>query len=72
MHQKVGKHRRLVLAINAAAIELQHRLAVAYRDHSLSQSLAWNSPIDERPRARMRTSHRPRTVRDQVPPAPAR
>lgn len=53
MHQKVGKHRRLVLAINAAAIELQHRLAVAYRDHSLSQSLAWNSPIDERPRARM-------------------
>lgn len=42
--------------INDAATELQQRLAVAYRDHNLSQSLAWNSPIDETLRAQMRTS----------------
>lgn len=42
--------------INDAATELQRRLAVAYRDHNLSQSLPWNSPIDETLRAQMRTS----------------
>lgn len=42
--------------INDAATELQRRLAVAFRDHNLSQSLAWNSPIDETLRAQLRTT----------------
>lgn len=41
--------------INDASTELQRRLAVAYRDHNLSESLAWNAPIDETLRAKMRT-----------------
>lgn len=36
-----------VLVINDAATELHRRLAVAYWDHNLSQSVAWNLPIDE-------------------------
>jgi conjugative relaxase-like TrwC/TraI family protein len=42
--------------INDASTELQRRLAVAFRDHNLSQSLPWNHPVDEALRARMRTS----------------
>jgi conjugative relaxase-like TrwC/TraI family protein len=42
--------------INDASTELQRRLAVAYRDHNLSNSLPWNAPIDETLRARMRTT----------------
>ncbi|KDE96914.1 hypothetical protein Y900_030235 [Mycolicibacterium aromaticivorans JS19b1 = JCM 16368] len=41
--------------INDASTELQRRLAVAYRDHNLSESLSWNAPIDEALRAQMRT-----------------
>lgn len=41
--------------INDASTELQRRLAVAYRDHNLSESVAWNAPIDEALRAKMRT-----------------
>ncbi|MCV7008731.1 MobF family relaxase [Mycobacterium gordonae] len=41
--------------INDASTELQRRLAVAYRDHNLSESLSWNAPIDETLRAQMRT-----------------
>jgi conjugative relaxase-like TrwC/TraI family protein len=42
--------------INDASTELQRRLAVAYRDHNLSESLSWNAPIDDTLRAKMRTS----------------
>jgi conjugative relaxase-like TrwC/TraI family protein len=42
--------------INDASTELQRRLAVAYRDHNLSESLAWNAPIDATLRATMRTT----------------
>ena len=42
--------------INDASTELQRRLAVAYRDHNLSESVAWNAPIDDTLRAKMRTS----------------
>ncbi|WP_264055832.1 MobF family relaxase [Mycobacterium nebraskense] len=42
--------------INDASTELQRRLAVAYRDHNLSNSLAWNAPIEENLRAQMRTA----------------
>lgn len=42
--------------INDASTELQRRLAVAYRDHNLSNSLAWNAPIEETVRAQMRTA----------------
>ncbi len=42
--------------INDAATELQRRLAVAYRDHNLSNSLAWNTAIEETERAKMRTT----------------
>jgi conjugative relaxase-like TrwC/TraI family protein len=42
--------------INDASTELQRRLAVAYRDHNLSNSLAWNAPIEETLRAQMRTA----------------
>lgn len=42
--------------INDASTELQRRLAVAYRDHNLSESLSWNAPIDETLRAKMRTA----------------
>lgn len=42
--------------INDASTELQRRLAVAYRDHNLSESLPWNAPIDETLRAKMRTA----------------
>ncbi|MCP9271238.1 MobF family relaxase [Mycolicibacterium arenosum] len=41
--------------INDASTELQRRLAVAFRDHNLSQSLPWNAPIDDALRARLRT-----------------
>jgi conjugative relaxase-like TrwC/TraI family protein len=42
--------------INDASTELLKRLAVAYRDHNLSNSLPWNAPIDETLRAQMRTA----------------
>jgi conjugative relaxase-like TrwC/TraI family protein len=42
--------------INDASTELQRRLAVAYRDHNLSNSLPWNAPIDQTLRAQMRTA----------------
>ncbi|QIV79898.1 MobF family relaxase [Mycolicibacterium frederiksbergense] len=42
--------------INDASTELQRRLAVAYRDHNLSESLSWNAPIDDTLRAKMRTT----------------
>ncbi|MDP7707484.1 MobF family relaxase [Mycobacterium sp. TY815] len=41
--------------INDASTELGRRLAVAYRDHNLSNSLPWNTPIEETLRAQMRT-----------------
>jgi conjugative relaxase-like TrwC/TraI family protein len=41
--------------INNASTELQRRLAVAYRDHNLSESRPWNAPLDESLRAQMRT-----------------
>ncbi|MEB3065046.1 MobF family relaxase [[Mycobacterium] zoologicum] len=41
--------------INNASTELQQRLAVAYRDHNLSESRPWNAPLDESLRAQMRT-----------------
>ncbi|MGV7918617.1 MobF family relaxase [Mycobacterium kansasii] len=57
---KVAAHEAVRLGrpfvINDASTELQRRLAVAYRDHNLSNSLAWNAPIDETLRAQMRTS----------------
>ncbi len=52
-HQAVRLGRPFV--INDATTELQRRLAVAYRDHNLSNSLVWNAPIDETLRAQMRT-----------------
>ncbi len=52
-HQAVRLGRPFV--INDASTELQRRLAVAYRDHNLSNSRAWNAPIDETLRAQMRT-----------------
>jgi conjugative relaxase-like TrwC/TraI family protein len=42
--------------INPGDTELQRRLAVAYRDHNLSQGEQWNAPIDDDMRARMRTT----------------
>ncbi len=53
-HQAVRLGRPFV--INDATTELQRRLAVAYRDHNLSNSLAWNTPIEETLRAQMRTT----------------
>lgn len=53
-HEAVRLGRPFV--INDATTELQRRLAVAYRDHNLSNSLAWNTAIDETLRAQMRTS----------------
>ncbi|MBU8820323.1 relaxase domain-containing protein [Mycolicibacterium goodii] len=42
--------------INDGQSEFQKRLAVAYRDHNLSQGEHWNAPIDEEVRAQMRTT----------------
>ncbi len=42
--------------INDGQTALQKRLAVAYRDHNLSQAEHWNAPISEEIRAQMRTS----------------
>ncbi|MBY0286791.1 MAG: relaxase domain-containing protein [Mycobacteriaceae bacterium] len=42
--------------INDGHSELQRRVAVAYRDHNLSQAEHWNSPIDDALRAQMRTT----------------
>ncbi|UWW08709.1 relaxase domain-containing protein [Mycolicibacterium brumae] len=41
--------------VNAGETALQQRLAVAFRDHNLSQGKHWNAPIDEEQRAAMRT-----------------
>jgi conjugative relaxase-like TrwC/TraI family protein len=41
--------------INTASTELQRRLAVAFRDHNLSVSRPWNTPLDERLRAQLRS-----------------
>ena len=41
--------------INDASTELQRRLAIAFRDHNLSESRPWNAPIDDALRARLRT-----------------
>lgn len=42
--------------INDACTELQRRLAVAYRDHNLANSVVWNAPIEEAQRAQMRSA----------------
>lgn len=41
--------------VNAGETPLQQRLAVAFRDHNLSQGKHWNAAIDEEMRAAMRT-----------------
>ncbi|MBU8840659.1 MobF family relaxase [Mycolicibacterium goodii] len=41
--------------VNAGETPLQQRLAVAFRDHNLSQGKHWNAPIEEEVRAQMRT-----------------
>ncbi len=41
--------------INDATTELQRRLAVAYRNHNLTNSLPWNAPLAETLRAQIRT-----------------
>lgn len=42
--------------INDGQSPLQKRLAIAYRDHNLSQAEHWNAPIAEEIRAKMRTA----------------
>ncbi|MBS9535579.1 relaxase domain-containing protein [Mycobacterium sp. M1] len=41
--------------INQASTELHRRLAVAYRDHNLANSLKWNEPVEETLRNQFKT-----------------